>query len=54
MQISHRDAAEALHDVEKPQRATESLYERGAPHFILWGLLWAAGYGLTYAFPQHA
>jgi hypothetical protein len=56
MQISHRDAAEALHDVEKTaaRSAKLRLYERGAPHFILWGILWAAGYGLTYAVPQHA
>ena len=29
-------------------------YQHAAPHLIVWGVLWAVGYGLTNFFPAHA
>jgi hypothetical protein len=49
MSISTREATEALDDMARAQRRASTLrgYERGAPHFILWGLIWIVGYGVS-------
>jgi hypothetical protein len=56
MAISPQDAAAALHDIERAEARSATLrgYERAAPHFILWGILWAIGYGLSDIFQAHA
>jgi hypothetical protein len=49
MPISAQQATDALNDIALAQRRASTLrgYERGAPHFILWGLIWVVGYGLS-------
>jgi hypothetical protein len=56
MPISSEEAAEALKNIALVQRRASILrgYERGAPHFILWGLIWVAGYGLSDVVPSIA
>ena len=51
--MSARQAAEALLDVQRTQRRFSILrgYEYGAPHFLLWGCIWIAGFASSYAFP---
>jgi hypothetical protein len=55
MPLSPEDAAQALKDVERTQHLTIELrgYEHAAPHFMIWGLVWAFGYALTDAFPDN-
>jgi hypothetical protein len=47
MPISTQEAAETLQEIARTQRRASILrgYERGAPHLILWGIIWALGYG---------
>jgi len=54
MPISKTDAADALRTVEDTERFSRSLrgYAAAAPHFFIWGLVWAAGYGLSTAQPD--
>jgi len=42
MSISHDDAAKALEAVRSAQHRTRLVrgYERSAPHFWLWGVIW--------------
>ena len=56
MTISTREATDALNDIELAERRASRLrgYERGAPHFILWGLIWMVGYGLSDLDPPKA
>jgi hypothetical protein len=56
MPISTEEAAEALKNIALVQRRASILrgYERGAPHVILWGLIWVAGYGLSDVAPSIA
>src|ERR1039457_619971 len=56
MPISTEEAAEALKNIALVQRRASILrgYERGAPHVILWGLIWAVGYGLSDLVPSIA
>ena len=56
MPISAEEAAEALKNIALVQRRASILrgYERGAPHVILWGLIWVAGYGLSDLVPSMA
>ncbi len=56
MPISAEEAGEALTDIARVQRRASILkgYERGAPHLMLWGLIWAIGYGLTDIVPSMA
>jgi hypothetical protein len=56
MTLSPQDAAAALHDIEAAESRSATLrdYQRAAPHFIIWGILWAVGYGLSDGFPAHA
>jgi hypothetical protein len=56
MPLSQHDAAEAIRDVERMEAHSATLrhYERSAPHFLLWGVLWAIGYALCDALPRDA
>jgi hypothetical protein len=56
MPISTEEAAEALKNIALVQRRAAILrgYERGAPHVILWGLIWVVGYGLSDVVPSIA
>jgi hypothetical protein len=49
MPISTQEAAESLQDIARTQHRSSVLrgYEYGAPHFILWGLIWLIGYGIS-------
>lgn len=53
MTLSPHDAAAALRDIDAAQARSAALreYQRAAPHFIIWGILWAVGYGLSDLFP---
>lgn len=55
MTISPQDAAAALRDIEDTQGRSATLrdYEHAAPHFLIWGIIWAVGYGLSDFFPTH-
>jgi len=56
MSLSQQDAAAALREIEDAQARSVTLrdYQRAAPHFLIWGILWAVGYGLSDAFPPQA
>lgn len=56
MSLSPQDASAALHDIEQAQTRSAMLrdYQHAAPHLIVWGVLWAVGYGLTNFFPAQA
>jgi len=56
MPISTQEAAEALSDIALAQQRASILrgYERGAPHFVLWGLIWVVGYSLSDVAPNMA
>ena len=56
MALSSQDAAAALRDIEKAERLSSTLrgYEIAAPHFIVWGIVWAIGYGLSDLAPAQA
>lgn len=55
MVLSPQDAAGALREIEAAENRSAQLhgYERGSPQLILWGILWAIGYGLNDLFPSH-
>jgi hypothetical protein len=55
MTLSPRDAAIALRDIERAEARSATLddYQRAAPHFLIWGVLWVVGYGLTDFYPKH-
>jgi hypothetical protein len=56
MTLSPDEAADRLRDIAsvefRSQRAQG--YRAASPHLILWGILWAVGYGLTEPWPQRA
>jgi len=56
MVLSREQAAEALRAIEETGDRSRELrsYSRRAPHLILWGAIWAAGYALSDFFPQWA
>jgi hypothetical protein len=56
MTLSPQDAAAALRDIQAAESRSATLreYQRAAPHFIIWGILWAVGYGLSDVFPAQA
>lgn len=49
MAHSAHEAEAALNEIERAGRRAIILcgYERGAPHLILWGVIWVVGYGLS-------
>ena len=55
MPITQIEAQEALRDIQQTGRASATArgYQRASPHLILWGVIWAVGYGLSYARPQY-
>lgn len=55
MPMTQQEAAAALHDIARTERRSFSAYgyKSAAPHLILWGLVWFAGYGGTYLFPPY-
>ena len=54
--VSPQQAADALLDVRRAQHRLSVLrgYEYGAPHFLLWGCVWVAGYASTALWPANA
>jgi hypothetical protein len=54
MPLSSNEAAETLRDISKTERRSANAYGYGSasPHLILWGLIWAVGYGAIYLRPQ--
>lgn len=54
MPVSRNDAADALRAVESTERLSATLhgYAAAAPYFFIWGVAWAAGYGLSAALPD--
>lgn len=56
MPYSEQDAIAALNSVEMVQRRTSILrgYERGAPYFFLWGIIWIIGYTGSEFYRQRA
>lgn len=55
MALTPQDAAAALRDIEQIQARSATLhgYHRAAPHFMIWGVLWAVAYTLNDFFPMH-
>jgi hypothetical protein len=55
MVLSPQDAAGALREIEAAENRSAQLhvYERSSPQLILWGILWAIGYGLNDLFPRY-
>jgi len=55
MMVSPQDASAALRDIDDAQARSAMLlgYQRAAPHFLIWGIIWAVGYGLTDFTPWH-
>lgn len=55
MPLSPQDASAALRDIAQAEARSTTLrdYQHAAPHLIVWGVLWAVGYGLTNFFPAH-
>jgi hypothetical protein len=55
MALSPEQASEALDQIANAQARSATLYGywRGAPHLILWGVLWMVGFGLMDVFPTH-
>ncbi|SRR5665213_168794 len=51
MPLSPDEAADALRDISKTEQwsSTAYGYRMAAPHLILWGVVWAIGYGATAA-----
>jgi hypothetical protein len=56
MTVSPQDATAALRDIDDAQARSATLhgYQRAAPHFLIWGIIWAVGYGLGDYLPRHA
>ncbi len=56
MTLSPQDATAALRDIDAAQARSATLrgYQRAAPNFLIWGVIWAVGYGLCDAFPRHS
>ncbi|HEX3429434.1 MAG TPA: hypothetical protein VHT03_00995 [Rhizomicrobium sp.] len=55
MPISTSEAQAALSDIAKTSRASATTYgyRHASPHLIVWGVIWALGYGLSYLRPQY-
>jgi hypothetical protein len=56
MTLSPQDAADALRDIDAAQARSKTLlgYQNAAPHFLIWGIIWVVGYGLSDVFRGHA
>jgi len=55
MALSREDAAAALRDIKLAEARSARLddYQRAAPHFLIWGVLWVVGYSLSNFYPRH-
>ena len=55
MTLSPQDASAALDDIARVEARSATLrsYQSAAPYLILWGVLWAVGYGLSDFFTRH-
>jgi hypothetical protein len=55
MPLSQNEAADALRDIDKTQRRSSNAYgySFASPFFILWGVLWAIGYGSSDLWPAY-
>jgi hypothetical protein len=55
MTLSREDAAAALRDIKLAEARSATLddYQRAAPHFLIWGVLWIVGYSLSNFYPRH-
>jgi hypothetical protein len=56
MPLSPQEASEALQSIASAERRSATLrgYRGAAPHLMLWGILWAVGYGLTDLMPARS
>ncbi|BAT61582.1 hypothetical protein GJW-30_1_04141 [Variibacter gotjawalensis] len=56
MNISPNQASQALDQISATEAKSSKLYgySRGAPHLIVWGIVWLVGFGLTAIFPASA
>ena len=56
MTVTQQDAAAALRAIEETQARSTTLrgYQNAAPHFLVWGVVWIVGYGLSDVFRGHA
>jgi len=56
MPITHVEAQEALRDIARTGRASATAhgYQHASPHLIVWGAIWAFGYGLSYSRWQYS
>ena len=54
--IGFEEARQALNTVQAATQRGTMLYRyrQASPHFILWGLVWALGYGMSDLWPAHA
>jgi hypothetical protein len=54
MPLTRDEAASALRDITQTERRSGAAYgyQRGAPHLIVWGVVWAIGYSLNYFQPH--
>src|SRR5262249_21170679 len=55
MTLSPQDATAALRDIDDAQERSAMLrdYQHAAPHFLIWGVIWAVGYGMTDIIPRY-
>jgi hypothetical protein len=55
MPISPDQATGMLHDIAAVESRSHRVfaYREASPHLMLWGVLWAVGYGATAVTPQH-
>jgi hypothetical protein len=56
MPVSSSEAEQALQQIDATGEASARVYgyHAAAPHLILWGIVWAVGYGANYFFPERA
>lgn len=54
MPLTSTEAADALRDINRTARRSANAYgyNVAAPHLMLWGVIWAIGYGFTALNPQ--
>lgn len=54
MTVQPQEAATTLRVIEHTQHysAKAYRYQKASPHLFLWGLIWMAGYGATFAWPE--
>jgi hypothetical protein len=56
MNVTRDDAAKALGEIDKATSKVIELkgYHQGAPHFIVWGVVWLIANSITQFYPQFA